>query len=393
MDELKNPYAPSAGRPPPVLAGRTSLLEGAAVSLERTRIGRHANSILFTGLRGVGKTVLLKRTAKDAQAGGIACLRLEARENLSLPAMLAPGLEKALSGLDAREKAKGRVREAWATLANFVRSMEIAYGDLKVRFRTARKAGVVDTGDLETALPDLLAAAGEAAAAKETAIAIFIDELQCVEKSQLAALIAALHACQQDQLPVIAIGAGLPQLAGQVGKAKTYAERLFDFSEIGRLDDEEARYAMQRPAKREGVSFQSAALDEILSQTQGYPYFLQEWGSQSWLVAKGKTITLADVRQATGFAQDRLDTGFFRVRYDRCTPVERKYLRAMAELGPGPHKSGDIAALMGRPVQSVAPRRSSLISKGMIYKPQHGDTAFTVPLFDEFMKRTMPFEP
>ena len=392
MDELKNPYAPSAGRPPPVLAGRTPLLEEATVSLKRTRIGRHANSILFIGLRGVGKTVLLKHIAKDAQADGIACLRLEAQEKLSLPEMLAPGLEKALIGLAPSEKAKGRVREAWATLANFVRSMEITYGDLKVRFRTARKVGVAGTAPLETALPDLLAAAGEAAAEKETAIAIFIDELQHVEKSQLAALIAALHACQQDQLPVIAIGAGLPQLVGQVGKAKTYAERLFDFSEIGKLDDEEARYAMQRPAKREGVSFQSVALDEILSQTQGYPYFLQEWGSQSWLIAKGKTITLADVREATGFAQAKLDTGFFRVRYDRCTPAERKYLRAMAELGPGPHKSGDIAALMGRPVQSVAPRRSSLIAKGMIYKPQHGDTAFTVPLFDKFMKRTMPFE-
>jgi len=392
MDELKNPFAPSAGRPPPVLAGRTSLLEKATVSLKRTRIGRHANSILFIGLRGVGKTVLLKRIAKDAQADGIACLKLEAQEKLSLPAMLAPGLENALSGLDSSSKAKGRVREAWTALANFVRGMEIIYGDLKVQFRTARKAGVADTESLEIALPDLLVAAGEAAAEKETAIAIFIDELQYVEESQLAALITALHACQQDQLPVIAIGAGLPQLAGQVGKAKTYAERLFDFSEIGKLDDEEARYAVQRPAKHEGVSFQSAALDEILSQTQGYPYFLQEWGSQSWLAAKEKTITLADVREATGFAQAELDTGFFRVRYDRCTPMERKYLRAMAELGPGPHKSGDIAALMGRPVQSVAPRRSNLISKGMIYQPRHGDTAFTVPLFDEFMKRTMPLE-
>ncbi|MDD9807557.1 MAG: ATP-binding protein [Gammaproteobacteria bacterium] len=393
MDELKNPYAPNAGRPPPVLAGRTSLLEGATVSLKRTRIGRHANSILFIGLRGVGKTVLLKRIAKDAQADGIACLRLEARENFSLPAMLAPKLEKALIELAPREKAGDSGRKAWTTLANFARSMEITYGDIGVRFRTAHEAGIADTGDLEIGLSDLLAAAGGAAAEKETSVAIFIDELQYVEKSQLAALIAALHTCEQDQLPVTVIGAGLPQLVGQVGKAKTYAERLFDFSEIGKLPDKEARYAIQKPAEREGASFEPAALEEILSQTQCYPYFLQEWGSQSWLAAKGKTITLADVRTAADRAQAKLDTGFFRVRYDRCTPAERKYLRAMAELGPGPHKSGDIAALMGRSIQSVSPHRDNLISKGMIYNPQHGDTAFTVPLFDKFMKRTMPFEP
>jgi len=393
MEKIKNPYAPGAGHPPPALAGRDTLLEDAAVSLERTRIGRHANSILFTGLRGVGKTVLLNRIVEDAQIRGIVCLQLEAPEERSLPEMLIPELEKALIGLDTHEKAKGRVLEAWQAFVAFVKSVQVVYHDVAVRLETTREAGVADTGNLEAALPDLFVAAGRAAAEKETAIAIFIDELQYVEKSQLAALIAALHRCTQKQLPVIVIGAGLPQLPGQVGEAKTYAERLFDFQEIGKLDDESARHAIQAPAERGGASFAPAALDEILSQTQGYPYFLQEWGSQSWLVAKEKTITLADVRNAAKFVQDRLDRAFFRVRYDRCTPAERKYLRAMAELGPGTHKSGDIAALMGRPVQSVAPRRSSLILKGMIYQPRYGDTAFTVPLFDEFMKRTMPFEP
>lgn len=393
MDELKNPYAPSAGRPPPELAGRDAVLKEVAVSLKRTLARRHANSILLVGLRGVGKTVLLNRIIEDAEALGIVCLQLEAPEKRSLPAMLSPELEKALMRLSPREKAKGRVLDAWQALLTFVKNMQVTYEDVTFGIASDSEAGIAGAGDLETALPDLLAAVGSAAAEKETAIAIFIDELQYVKESQLAALTAALHRCEQKQLPVIVIGAGLPQLAGQVGEAKTYAERLFDFLEIGKLPDKAARHAVQAPAEREGAPFEPAALDEILAQTQGYPYFLQEWGSQSWLVAKGKTITLADVRDAANRAQDRLDAGFFRVRYGRCTPTERKYLRAMAELGPGPHKSGDIAELMGRSIQSVSPHRSSLISKGMIYNPRHGDTAFTVPLFDEFMKRTMPFEP
>jgi len=392
MDELKNPYVPSAGSPPPALAGRDAVLEDATIRLKRVQAGRHANSTLFIGLRGAGKTVLLNHIAEDAEALGITCLQLEAPEERSLPAMLIPALDKALMRLGPREKAKGLVLDAWQALVDFVKSVQVVYRDVTVRFETDGEAGILCTGDLETALPDLLVAAGRAAAEKETAIAIFIDELQYMEKSQLAALIAALHRCTQKQLPVIVIGAGLPQLVGQAGDAKTYAERLLDFQEIGKLDDESARHAIQAPAERVGASFEPAALDEILSQTQGYPYFLQEWGSQSWLVAKEKTITLEDARNAADRAQKKLDAGFFRVRYDRCTPAERKYLRAMAELGPGTHKSGDIAALMARSIQSVSPHRSNLIAKGMIYKPQHGDTAFTVPLFDEFMKRTMPFE-
>ena len=387
MKVTENPYAPGAGAPPPALAGRDSLLKDIAVNLERIRGGRHANSVLVTGLRGVGKTVLLNHVARDAEKRNIVCLDVEVSEQYSLFSLLAPVLRKALTKLDRVERAKNY---AWQALAGFLKSVRLEYQDVTVRLDVDHKPGVADSGNLEMDLSDLLIAVGELAREKETAVSFFIDELQYAKEDQLAPLIAALHGCQQKQLPVVIVGAGLPQLVGKVGKAKSYTERLFDFSEVGKLEEEDARAALELPAAREGVSFKVPALAAILSQTQCYPYFLQEWGSQSWFVATKKTITLSDVQTASNHAREKLDTGFFRVRYNRCTPIERKYLRAMAELGPGPHKSGEIAALMKREVQSVAPQRSSLISKGMLYSPKHGDTAFTVPLFDEFMKRTMP---
>lgn len=390
MDPRENPYAPGAGSPPPELAGRDSVLENIAINLDRIKAGRHAKSVLLIGLRGVGKTVLLNRIAQEAEAREIVCPMFEAPEDRSLPSMLAPTLRGALLRLDRFEAAKGRVLQAWRALSGFIRAARVKYDDIEFYLDIDPEPGFADTGNLEIDLSDLFSVVGEAAGARDRAIAIFIDELQYVNEDELAALITALHRCQQRQLPVTVVGAGLPQLVGNTGKAKSYAERLFDFPEIGKLDREAAIRAVQAPAKREGARFEPAALDEILKQTQGYPYFLQEWGSQAWLVAARSPITSADIDRATELALAALDTGFFRVRYDRCTPTERLYLRAMAELGPGPHKSGDIADIMGRKVTSVAPLRSTMISKGMIYSPEHGDTAFTVPLFDEFIKRTMP---
>lgn len=387
MDATRNPYAPGAGSPPPELVGRDPLLRSIGVNLERIRAGRHANSILVTGLRGVGKTVLLNRIAQDAERRRVICLHVEISEQYSLFALLAPALRKALNQLDRVKRAKSY---AWQALAGFLNSVRLEFQDVVVRLDVDPKPGVADSGNLEIDLSDVLVAVGELAKKKKTAVSLFMDELQYVKEDQLATLIAALHSCQQKQLPVAIVGAGLPQLIGKVGKAKSYAERLFDFAEVGKLSADDARDALEVPAKSENVSFEERALKKIVSQTQCYPYFLQEWGAQSWLMATKKTITLADVKVAATHAQDRLDTGFFRVRYDRCTPLEKKYLRAMAELGPSPHKSGEIAASMEKDVRSIAPHRASLISKGMIYSPKHGDTAFTVPLFDEFMKRIMP---
>ena len=390
MDPRTNPYAPGAGTPPPELAGRDAVLENAAIGLDRIRSKRHAKSVLLIGLRGVGKTVLLNRIAQDAEARGIVCPVFEAPEDRSLPSLLEPSLRSALLRLDRFESAKHKVRRAWRVLSAFAKVAKAKYQDVEFYLDIDPEPGFADTGDLEIDVSALLTAVGEAAADRDTAIALFVDELQYVQEGELAALIAALHRCNQLQLPVTVVGAGLPQLVAKTGRAKSYAERLFDFPEIGRLGRVAAIEAVQEPARREGVQFKPAALDEILKKTQGYPYFLQEWGSQSWRVAERSPIELEDVRRATELALDALDRGFFRMRFDRCTPRERQYLRAMAELGPGPHKSGDIADEMGLKVTSVAPLRSTLISKGVIYSPEHGDTAFTVPLFDEFLKRTMP---
>ena len=388
MDPRENPYAPGAGSPPPELAGRDPILERIAIGLDRIRAGRHAKSVLLIGLRGVGKTVLINRIARDAEARNIICPTFESPDDRSLPAMLVPSLHNVLAKLDPVETAKGHAKRAWRALSGFVRSARVKYHDIEFHLDIDPEPGFADSGNLDIDLSDLFGAVGEAAKERGKAVAIFIDELQYVKEDQLAALITALHRAQQRQLPITVVGAGLPQLVGNTGKAKTYAERLFDFPEIGRLDRISAMRAVEAPAERHGVRLEPEALDEILNQTQGYPYFLQEWGSHVWLTATASPITLADARRATVLALATLDANFFRVRYHRCTPTERGYLRAMAELGAGPHKSGDIAETLGRKVTSVAPLRGALMSKGMIYSPAHGDTAFTVPLFDGFMKRT-----
>ncbi len=363
-----------------------------AVSLcvERLRRGRAAKSVLMVGLRGVGKTVLLDQMRRDAEAGGIHTVRIEAPENRSLPALLAPQLRLALLRLSKIESAKNFAVRGLKALAGFVGKLKVSYSDIEVGLDYEPEAGLADNGELEGDLAALLEQVGLAARAAGTVLVIFIDELQYVEEVQMAALISALHRCAQGQLPVTVVGAGLPQLRGQMGEAKSYAERLFDFPLIGPLEGNDAREAIVKPAENEGVEILADAVDLIIAETQGYPYFLQEWGKHAWNTAKESPISKGDVADASDQAIATLDESFFRVRFDRLTPAEKKYLRAMAELGPGPHRSGDIADQLGRPVQSFGPTRSNLILKGMIWSPTHGDTAFTVPLFDEFMKRIMP---
>ncbi len=268
--------------------------------------------------------------------------------------------------------------------------MKIKYNDIEFGVDLGNEPGVADSGDLEHDLLDLFNELGKAAKEKHTAVVFFIDELQYVEEDELASLITALHHCAQNQLPIALIGAGLPQLVGRAGRAKSYAERLFEYPEIGPLKESAAKKALVAPAEKLGAQYEEAALTEILHRTKAYPYFLQEWGKHSWACAQKSPITHEDAVSATELAILELDAGFFRVRFDRLTPGEKKYLRAMAELGAGPHRSGDIAHLLRKEVQAVAPTRAKLISKGMIYSPSHGDNSFTVPLFDGYMKRVMP---
>jgi hypothetical protein len=393
MDPRKNPYAPGAGTPPPELAGRDELIERAAIALDRIRAGRAARSLILHGLRGVGKTVLLNRIETDAEARGFASVQVEAPEGRSLPAILIPGLRVALLRVDRGRRMRANLAKAGRALAGFAKALRVKYKDIEVSTDFEPERGLADSGDLDTDLTDLLAAAGGAAHEYRTAVVLFIDELQYVHEDQLASLIRALHSTSQRQLPITMLAAGLPQLMGQMGRAKSYAERLFEFVPIDRLDEKAARSALNVPAEKEGVAFAHEAIAEILRHTMGYPYFLQEWGRHAWNVADASPISRADARRGTALALAELDAGFFRVRFDRLTPTEKRYLRAMAELGPGPHRSGDIAERLGKGVTSVAPVRNELIAKGIIYSPAHGDTAFTVPLFDGFMKRIMPDMP
>lgn len=236
----------------------------------------------------------------------------------------------------------------------------------------------------------MLIAVAAAALAAGTGVAVLIDEVQYIQKPDLSALIVAMHRVSQKALPLVLFGAGLPQIAALAGEAKSYAERLFDFPDVGPLDDGAARDAIRAPLVREGVSIDEDALRRILEKTLGYPYFLQEWGAHAWNVAAAAPITLEDIQKAEVAAINRLDRGFFRVRLDRLTPREKDYVRAMASLGRGPHRSGEIARVLSIDVKTAGPLRNGLIKKGMIYSPQHGDTAFTVPMFDEFMIRSMP---
>lgn len=390
MDPRRNPYSPGAGYPPPELSGRDQILEDADIALDRIRQGRPARGFILNGLRGVGKTVLLNQISLEAEAKGLYVVRIESPEDRSLPAMLIPAIRAVLLKISRGEALKQKLAKAMRALGGFARALKVRYQDIEVGLDLDIETGLADSGDLQMDLIDLLEAVGEAAAEHGSAVILAVDELQYVAEEQLAALITALHRTSQRQLPVLMVAAGLPQLLGQMGRAKSYAERLFAFITVDKLDSGAAREALCKPAADEGAGYTEDAIREVLVQTQGYPYFLQEWGKHCWNLAGASPITRADAARATEAALLELDMSFFRVRFDRLTPAEKRYVRAMAELGEGPHRSGDIANILGKEVSTIAPIRGSLIKKGMVYSPSHGDTAFTVPLFDGFMKRNMP---
>jgi len=390
MDAIRNPYAPGAGSQPPELAGRSALLEQARIAIGRMRIGRHAKSFIAVGLRGVGKTVLLNRVAHMAREAGYRVCITEAQEQRGLPELLIPHLRQTLLGLDRMGAVAEAAKRGLRILSSFVRSLKLRYADAELMLDMDPEVGTADSGDLDADLAALFVAVGEAARSRAAPVAILIDEVQYLTERHLAALILAMHRVSQDGLPLLLVATGLPQVVGLTGQAKSYAERLFDFPVVDALSAADSVDALQLPANAEGVRWDTQALEVVRQFTHGYPYFLQEWGYHTWNIAVGPLILADDVRKATNVAIARLDESFFRVRYDRLTPRERDYLRAMAELGAGAHRSGDIADRLGMRVQSVGPLRGGLIRKGMIYSPAHGDTAFTVPLFDEYLRRTIP---
>lgn len=390
MDPVKNPFAPGAGTPPPELAGRADVLGDLDVAMQRVALGRPAQSSILVGLRGVGKTVLLVRAQSMADAHTYRTLRVEAHEGKTLTSLLVPGLRGALQALSLVEGAKEQARRGLRVLRSFMGSVKFKVHDVEIGLTITPEAGVADSGDLETDLPDLFEAVGVAARAAGQPFALLIDELQYLSGPEFSALIMSMHRLSQTSLPLILIGAGLPQILGLAGESKSYSERLFRFPDIGALSELDAAAAVRKPVADGNAHIEENAVAEILRVSERYAYFIQQWSHDAWNTAEGNTITYDDVVRATPVAIKALDGAFFRVRFDRCTPAERRYMRALAEFGPGSARSGDIALTLGVRTQSVGPVRSSLIKKGMIYSPQHGDTAFTVPLFDSYMRRVMP---
>lgn len=390
MDPIQNPFSPGAGSPPPELVGRNNILDQGVVLFKRIKAHRAEKSLLLTGLRGVGKTVLLNELKVLAEKNGYKTIYIEAHENKSLPALLIPPLRQLLYQIDRLAGIGNKVRYGLTVLKSFITGLKVKFGDLEVGLDIDPEKGAADSGDLESDLPDLLTVIAEAAEEKHVAIAILIDEIQYLSIKELSALIMAMHRMQQRQLPLVLIAAGLPILPALAGESKTYAERLFLFPDIGPLSATDAAKALQEPVKKYKVTFTQEALIEIFQLTKGYPYFIQEWGYQTWNQTNKSPINLQVVKKSTDQVIRRLDENFFRVRFDRLTPSEQLFLRAIAEFGSQPQKTSGIAAKLNQKIHQIGPVRAKLIKKGMIYSSSYGEIAFTVPLFDQFLKRMIP---
>ena len=385
MDPFENPFSPGAGSRPPELAGREDVVSQATISLRRVIDGRGAQSQILLGLRGTGKTVLLNEIRDRAEKARFYVALVEAPENKSLAEMIYPHIRQVLRKLSALEEARHHAIRAMRALRGFASAFKIGIGDVEIGVEP--EPGTADSGDLELDLSDLFESIGEAAAKADRGWALLIDEVQYLKDAELAAVIVAVHRMSQRNLPVMVFAGGLPQIAKLSGDAKSYAERLFVFPKIGALDRPDAESAIVKPLRDKGVAIRDDALSHIIKMTSGYPFFLQEWGHHSWNVADSSPIELSDAHAASNMALARLDQGFFKVRFERLTRAEVDYVRAMASLGHGPYGVNAVAAQLGKDPKSLGPRRGSIIKKGMIYSPSYGDLDFTVPLFDDFLRR------
>ena len=391
MDPIKNPFAPGAGAPPPALVGRGDILDDARIAIARSALRKPEKGRILVGLRGVGKTVLLQEMLHIGQQQNAYCIKIEAREEAqAFVVLLLRHLRQLLFDLRRQHWGEKGMR-ALQALASCINIIKLKYHDVELSVDVDPEPGLADSGDLEMDLPHLVELVALAAQEQNKALVLIVDELQYLSSKELGALIMTAHAAAQKQLAFLFMGAGLPQVLGLMGKAKSYAERLFDFSHLGALLEHDAIEAITTPLQNNQVEITSPALHEILHCTKAYPYFLQEWGYQVWKLAERSPVEPHTVQLSTQAALRRLDQSFFRVRFDRLTPREKKYLRALAELGTSA-RSGDIAQSLGLQQQSLGPVRNNLIKKGMVFSPAHGDTEFTVPLFDAFLKRILPFE-
>lgn len=387
MDPVRNPFAPGAGSQPPELAGRDKIISDAQIALQRILLGKHDQSQIILGLRGTGKTVLLNRIERMAEDYGHLTSFVEAPDDKSLADLLYPKIHQVLRKLSMIENAKSHAHLAMRALRGFASVFKLSVGD--VSLAVDPEPGTADSGILEYDLCDLFLRLGVTAQSANKAWTLLIDEVQYLSDKERSALIVAMHRVNQKQLPIIFFGAGLPQIAALSGDAKSYAERLFNFPTVGPLDAISAIAAIRQPIEQEGEAISDNALSLIIERTEGYPYFLQEWGYQAWNITNASPIDSHDIESASSAAVRRLDEGFFRVRFDRLTPKESDYVTAMASLGRGPYRSSDVAEKLGESVQSLGPCRAKIINKGMIYSPAHGDIAFTVPMFEDYLQRSL----
>lgn len=385
MESGLNPFSPNAGSRPPELVGRDDVLGDVQTMVERLPRRLSVQSMLLTGIRGVGKTVLLNEIARRCESGVVFPIYLEATDDRSLAEMLASPLRMTLLKLDRMVKTKDVVRKGMCGLRNFLGKLNVNYGDFGIELEPM--LGLSDSGDLQSDLIDLFVAVAEAAADNGNGVLLLIDEVQYLSEKELGALVMAMHRLQQLSLPMAMIGAGLPTLPGLTGNAKSYAERLFVFSEIGALSKENSIRAIRVPLSSANVRIEDDAVDFVFERSGGYPYFIQEWGFQLWNFVREEPITLNDARCVDLSVTEKLDRSFFRVRMERLTNAEKMLLFALIEMPGIVYKLSDVAEKMAVNVRALSPRRSSLIEKGMIYSPRTGEIAFTVPLFAEYLSR------
>ena len=389
MDPVRNPYAPGAGQRPPELAGRDREIGEFEVVLERVARGRPERSMVLTGLRGVGKTVLLNAFRSMAMQRLWGTGKIEARPDQSIRRPLASALHMAVRELAPRHRAPDRIEQFLGVLKAFAaRDPKAPKGTftpyLGIDVPAAR--GRADSGDLEIDLTELLADAASVATDLSAGIALFVDEMQDIPPADVSALCAATHELSQTGGPLIVVGAGLPHLPSVLSASKSYSERLFRYARIDRLDREAADLAIIAPARREDVTFSAGALDALYAAADGYPYFVQAYGKFTWDVAAASPVTAADVSMAAPEAEGELAVGFFGSRYERATVAEREYMRAMAATGDDPVPTSVVADELGRKPSSLSPARDGLIKKGLIYSSERGLIAFTVPHFGKFLR-------
>jgi hypothetical protein len=388
VDPVRNPYSPGAGTRPPALVGRDREIEAMDVALQRLLLGRDGRSQMLTGLRGVGKTVLLNEFEILADGRGYFHEHVEVAEDGVLAGALVAAFRRVLLTMDAKRRIGDRVKRALGILKAF--NLRLADG-VEISLDVEAVFGPADSGDLASDLAALFVELGEVARDHGAGVFLTIDELHYVDLKTLSALVVGLHRATQLRLPITIAGAGLPSLAIVTGEAKTYAERLFTFPQVASLPRELAAEALVTPALDEGVAWSDDALDRVLAVTQCYPYFLQEFAKAAWDVSDGPDrIALDDVERSLPVAVAELDDGFFRVRTGQTSTSERLYLRAMAELGPGPVRTAEVASLLGKRTNALAPARDHLIKRAVCYSPRWGEIDFTVPMFGDFMKRQLP---